>query len=78
MTEIDLTISLWGRERRVEVSAVFGACGIYHIYVDRFLHGQIFQRQGRFVIEYNVGCDLCGDDLQGLFDVLEDENKKPL
>lgn len=75
MTGIDLIISLWGRERRVEVSAVFGACGVYHIYIDRFLHGQIFRRKGTFVIEYNVGCDLPGDDLQGLFDVLGEGEK---
>lgn len=70
MTEIDLIISLWGRERKVSVSDVSGTGGIYHIYVDSFFQGQIFRRQGVFVIEYNKGCDLCGDDLQGLFDVL--------
>lgn len=56
MVDINLTISLWGRERKVEV---------------KYFQGQIFRRGGAFVIEYNVRCDLCGDDLQGLFDVLE-------
>lgn len=75
MVDINLTISLWGRERKVSVSDVSGTGGIYHIYVDSFFQGQIFRRQGRFVIEYNVGCDLPGDDLQGLFDRLEENEK---
>lgn len=73
MVDIELTMSLWGRERKVSVSDVSGTGGIYHLYIDEFLHGQIFRRKGRFVIEYNKGCDLPGDELMGLFDVLEND-----
>lgn len=77
MAGIDLTISLWGRERRVVVSALMG--GNYHLYIDKFFQGQIIKRQGKYECLYTTGCDLPGDDIQGLLDVLQDgaETEKP-
>lgn len=71
MTDIELIISLWGRERKVTVALAVGA-SIYHLKIDSFYHGQIYRSEGKLEIGYSKGCDLTGDDLHGLFDVLED------
>jgi len=66
--DIEITLNLWGRDRQIRVTRLQG--GGYHLYVDSFFQGMIMRREGRLIFQYITGCDLTGDDLQGLLDVL--------
>jgi hypothetical protein len=78
MADIEVTITFGNQRRKVSIIQPSGAVGSYHIMIDNYYIGQIVRQQEEFLAFLNRYPDLTGDDIQIIFDMIEEEeNKKP-
>jgi hypothetical protein len=76
ITVIDGVIMFGDEPRKVTISQPSGAGGAYYIRIDDFHIGQIVRQQGVLNAFLNPYPDLTGDDLQIVFELIEEAEKK--
>lgn len=73
---LELTVTFWNQERKVSITRPNGTAGLYHLKIDGYYIGQIVRQQGELLAFLNPYPDLPGDDLQVIFYLIEEEEKK--
>ncbi len=75
MNEIQFTAHLGGKDRNVEISAAAGSGGLWHLYIDRYWHGQFAFKNGGWHFSAQFPEKFTPDTVEMLLDKLREFHK---